>query len=102
MGFSIVLQNERGQPLERVDDPKNLLHKLLPLPDDNSSELLRYIDWYGDTIFNYLQIPALVGELKRLEAKVRPAEDKALLRDIILLASKCEDTPHLYVKFYGD
>jgi hypothetical protein len=32
------------------------LHRLLPHDDEAStSQTLRYIDWYGDTIFNHLQ-----------------------------------------------
>lgn len=51
MGLSIVLETERGEPLDRVDNTKNLLHELLPLHDDLSYQLLRFVDWYADTTF---------------------------------------------------
>lgn len=55
MGLSIVLETESGEELERVDDPSNILHRLLPRSDNGSYLLLRFIDWYGDTVFNQLQ-----------------------------------------------
>ena len=103
MGLSIVLETERGEELDRVDDTKNLLHELLPLHDDVSFQLLRFVDWYADTTFNALQVPVVISELKRIaEEKAKTPEEKALLEDIVRLADSCLVSGPLYVKFYGD
>jgi hypothetical protein len=56
MGLNIVLTDCNGEFVERIDDPRNLLHRLLPPADEESESVLTKIDWYGDTYFNHLQI----------------------------------------------
>lgn len=102
MGLNVVLETERGEPLEEVGDPTNLLHRLLPSQDDPSYKYLRFIDWYGDTIFNRLQIEPFLAEWQRLLNKARTIEESALLEEIKRLAERCRSEPHTYLKFYGD
>ena len=103
MGLIIRLETERGKELDRVDDPKNLLHKLLPLHDDTSFQLLRFVDWYADTTFNGLQAPVVISELNRIaEERAETPEGKALLADIARLADHCLGVGPFYLKFYGD
>lgn len=103
MGLVIRLETERGKELERIEDPKNLLHKLLPLHDDTSFQLLRFVDWYADTTFNGLQAPVVISELNRIaEERAKTAEEKALLVDIVRLAEHCLAPGPFYLKFYGD
>jgi len=47
MGLSITLINFKAETIDRVDDPKNLLHKLLPSANEDSDRLLAAIDWYA-------------------------------------------------------
>jgi len=49
MGPGIVSTDCNGKFLERVDDPKNFLHKLLPPADEAAENVLSKINWYGDT-----------------------------------------------------
>lgn len=102
MGLSIVLQDERGARVDGVLDPTNVLHRLLPTAGDTSSRCLRYVDWYGDTVFNRLQMGDVLDELQTLFRNARAGEEKELLGRIIDLANKCKREPHLYVKFSGD
>jgi hypothetical protein len=44
----------------------NFLHRLLPPHDDDTYYCLRYVDWYGDTVFNRLQIETVLQELERI------------------------------------
>jgi hypothetical protein len=55
--LTAVLEDEAGEPLERVEDATNILHRLLPGPDDQRYVYLGTIDWYGDTVFDRLQAP---------------------------------------------
>ena len=101
MGFCIILENEDGERLEQVDDPKNLLHQLLP-SEDASYQYLRFIDWYGDTIFNRLQIQPFLDEWDRITRAARTSEENELLGRIRELAIRCSTKPHLYLRFAGD
>jgi hypothetical protein len=54
MGIEAVLETEDGEQLDSVGDPTNVLHRVLPKAGDPSFQCLSCIDWYGDTVFNYL------------------------------------------------
>ncbi len=66
MGLTIRLQNESGDTIEEVFDPKDLLGPHLPLPNDESCQCLRFIDRFGDTYFNRLQMQTFLIEWDRL------------------------------------
>jgi hypothetical protein len=102
MGFSIVLENERGEAIATLEDPVNLLHKILPSPDDKGFHYLNQIDWYGDTTFNRLQLTGLRLELLQLKNTVTLPDAIALLTQLDELAARSQVEPHLYMKFYGD
>lgn len=102
MGLTIILETENGEAIEQVGDPTNLLHLLLPTPDDASFTCLRFIDLYGDTVFNRLQMGTFLAEWKRIVNLARTSEEKELLNRIENLARRCQNEPHLYLKFYGD
>ena len=101
MGFCIILECERGEPLEQVEDPKDILHQLLP-SEDHSYHYLRFIDWYGDTVFNRLQIPCFISEWDILAESAQTPDETALLTRIRELAIRCAQEPHLYLRFSGD
>ena|SRR2546422_327621 len=66
-----------------------------------SSICLRFIDPYGDTIINQLQLPILLAELRELrdispETDLREHIEKAIR---FIEASK---EPHVYIRFVGD
>jgi hypothetical protein len=98
----VVLETESDEQLERLEDRKNLLHRILPSPGDSSYQLLRYIDSYGDTSFNRLQIAPLLQEIEQLSSSALSVEEKQLISDIKRLPRHCQIGPHLYLKFYGD
>jgi hypothetical protein len=101
MGLGIVLTDCNGKFLERVDDPKNFLHKLLPPADKASESVLAKIDWYGDTYFNYLQVERLLEEWDQLEQRAESPEEKALLVGVRQLAVRCRNDRAL-LQFIGD
>jgi hypothetical protein len=102
MPFSIVLETEDGGQLERIEDLSNLLHRVLPSNDDSSYQYLQFIDWYGDTVFNGLQMKPFKAEWKRLKKVAQTDEEKVILARVNILADRCQTEPHLYLKFYGD
>ncbi|HEY8209543.1 MAG TPA: hypothetical protein VIG99_18780 [Myxococcaceae bacterium] len=102
MGLTIVLENERGEPLEQVEDPTNVLHRLLPAPEDATYRCLSGIDWYGDTVFNHLQAPQLLTEWRRASTAASSPDESAVMKAIERMAERVANERHLYLKFYGD
>jgi hypothetical protein len=62
------------------------------------SKLLSYLDPYGDTFFNRLQIDDLIEDLRHLEK----LETNTLINDICVLAERCKEEINSYLVFYGD
>jgi len=101
MGLTVVLENEAGEPLEQVEDPTNILHRLLPSPDDARYRWIGTIDWYGDTVFNYLQATPFLEEWRRMTAQASGTFESALVQTIEKMAERVANE-RLYLKFYGD
>jgi hypothetical protein len=101
MGIDINLESERGEVLATVADPKNHLHRLLErsLPDE---PLLAEIDWYGDTVFNRLQIPRFLSHWQIVANQCQNPDELRIVEDVKELAVRCEGSVHLYLKFVGD
>ena len=74
--------------------------EVIPPTDDRQSPCLRWVDPYGDTIFNKFQAAALVNEL---EALVAASPDlTSSLAGVARLARDCAEGTHLYLWFVGD
>ncbi len=103
MGLTIQLQDESGTAIaEAIQDPANSFAKLLPQEDDKSFHLIRYIDRYGNTVFNGIQMKDLLTDLTVLEGRATNLPDRQIVAAIRDLAGKCEEEPHRYLKFIGD
>jgi len=101
MGLSVVATDYSGKVLERINDPKNFLHKLLPPSDEESATILAKIDWYGDTYLNYLQMAQFLREWDRLAQRAETLEENELLHGVTLLANRCRKERTL-LRFIGD
>jgi len=102
VGLTIVLESEDGRALATVEDFKNRLHHLLPKHDDDHFQMIRFIDWYRDTVFNRLQAATFLKEWETLRGNENSKEDEDLVSAIRELAFRLQTEPHLYLKFYGD
>lgn len=102
MGITAVLETEDGKPLESVEDPTNVLHRVLPEVGDVKYQCLSHIDWYGDTTFNYLQAPQLLAEWQTLKNEKGDSETQRVIDSIRSLAERLREERHVYLKFYGD
>ena len=63
MGIDAEIQAEDGRSIERLSDDRGSLAKFLVMVDADGSSCLRFIDPYGDTLFNSLQLPVLEAEI---------------------------------------
>ena len=102
MGIDVRLEDEDGNEEKSVLDPGFDLEKLLPSIEDETSYCLRFIDPYGDTVFNNLQIPKFIFELEKAIEKVDDEKAITIGKEILNLAKECSKDVHLYLKFYGD
>lgn len=102
MGIDVYLETEDGTVIAELSDPQNIIKHLIPL-DDAHFPLLRYVDLYGDTVFNRLQMDQVLAELKQLKKNVsRSSEEVKYITAIEDMAHRCRSEPHLYLKFRGD
>ncbi|GLI37285.1 hypothetical protein KI811_18400 [Geobacter hydrogenophilus] len=102
MGIDARIEDENGQCIEELGDPKELVVVLLPRYDDNTSNCMRFIDPYGDTTFNKPQMQILINELKQSIEKASNLEAKEHGKKLLEMAKKVSEDVHLYLKFYGD
>ncbi len=101
MGIKVALQTIHGKDLGLVSKTWGMLDRVLPIGNPRFP-MLRYIDPYGNTIFNGDQMYPLLEELDRLAAEVSNEDGKALLAQIRELAIHCRDHPHEFLRFIGD
>ncbi|MGB0036829.1 MAG: hypothetical protein WBP79_15270 [Candidatus Acidiferrales bacterium] len=101
MGVDIRLEDKNGNKLDESPDLENLLSRLLPAWDDAIFHCLRYVDPWGETIFNHLQMDELISELRKIRAKAATEEERAFIDNIESMAMRCKDE-NLYLKFLGD
>jgi hypothetical protein len=102
MGIEVVVEDERGTKLASLEDPTNILHRVLPSQEDSEFQCLNRVDWYGDTTFNRHQIPDVRRELNLLATTKKKVEEVEMVRKLEVMATKAEAEPHLFLKFYGD
>jgi hypothetical protein len=103
MGLLIELRTESGEVVDRVGESEPTL--LLVLPDEEEEKefpLLRFVDPYGDTVFNGLQSEALIPELKRLQSRATSQQQRKLMERVLELAEACRSSVHHYLVFVGD
>jgi len=102
----IELRTERGEAVHGLDDPHGGtfdaagdFDRLLA----DASGLLRYVDPYGNTVFNTIQAADLVGEVEQIMTRsdLKPIERRGLAR-LKVMAERCRDGVHLYIWFIGD
>jgi hypothetical protein len=72
------------------------------IDDVENYRLLRYIDRYGDTYFNKLQMPDFLSDWGDAETWAHTPADQAFFVEIERLAVACRDGVHLYLRFVGD
>lgn len=101
MSFTINLEQEDGKIIESIDDGGLLAKCLLDIKNSNFC-CIKYIDSYGDTVFNRLQMDDLIKDISIIKDNVKTKEFDELAEKIIGFAEKCKNEVHLYLKFYGD
>ena len=102
MGINLQWEGEKGNVLERVIDERDLVEQIVAAGGGGASTCLRFIDPYGDTVFNSIQIPVFIAEVRAIPDASLSIEAKRHREKIIALAEKTQSRGHTYLKFYGD
>src|SRR5437879_6092020 len=94
--INIVMQDEHGCDLsERI----NVRSSLVAKNGEVQFVCLRFVDPYGDTVFNRIQMEFVLKDLDLLESQNQKEEDRSLIEEIKTLCLRCQSEPHLYLKF---
>jgi hypothetical protein len=102
MTLLIRLETERGEQVDELQDRDELIAAVIPGIEDIEFHCWRFIDPYGDTVFNGLQMETFLVELDALQRRHSDPRTQASLARLERLARRCRDGVHLYLKFYGD
>jgi len=102
MGIDVRIVDESGRELSCLLDPQNLTKKLLPDVSDGRFHCLRFIDLYGDTVFNRYQLPVVIAEIEIMLKGTKDEKVRVHGTAIIELARRALNDVHQYLKFYGD
>ena len=95
--LNIILQEEHGIPIKTCYS--SLDYEEFENMRFDTFKLIRYIDFYGDTVFNNLQMDDLISDFKLLKSFSKQYE---VINEIIELAIECKGSVHTYLKFVGD
>jgi hypothetical protein len=94
MTWPVVWQDENGEELGRFDNP-GFLSGFLPADDEpRTTVCLRFIDPYGDTVFNQLQLDQLLIELASLRPGITDLRVRRALDQLLAFLRRCAGQVH--------
>ena len=103
MGIEVVLQNEKSDSIsETVHDAQAVIVICLSDFADSAYSCVRFIDPYGDAVFNRLQAIVMIEEWDRLRHSFQERNAETVWSDVRKLIVRCSEEPHTYLKFIGD
>ena len=102
MAMRIALETESHEQKVLISDDHNFLSKVIGYPDSKSFPMLASIDWYGNTVFNRMQIDRLLTEWETLFSKAVAPAERSLLEAVKELSLNSREDVHQYVVFIGD
>ncbi len=97
--LTIELRDENGMVIRRIYEANRLKQAIADA--ERPSPCLRFVDPFGDTVFNRLQVPELRAELTALRTGRGGAADE-WLDELSALLDECVSSVHTYVWFVGD
>ena len=101
MPMTIAVETERGETVKRFFDVRNHLRRMMERASTDEFRVLRYIDWYGDTLINQVQMEDFIHELRVFSKHAENAGESGVIDALLGFARECEGQ-RLYIKFYGD
>jgi hypothetical protein len=101
MGMDVRLENDTGEAIETLIDSGDCLEKIILECELERSPTLRFIDPFGNALFNRLQIPYLIREVELAREQLSDGRAADFAEDLLALARRCRDEANSYLKFHG-
>ena len=98
MAIDVEWKDANGQRLARYEGPP--IDARLPGQAADGSPCFRFVDPYGDTVFNAAQVAALEEELASISATEGDVAGQARL--LLAFVRILDERTHCYLKFIGD
>lgn len=104
MGVEVAWISERREQEQLIEDSYSTISRLATArwPRLVETTCLRFIDAYGDTVFNQAQLPVLYAEIKTELNFQNSQKDREHLERIIKLIEVAIGEVHTYIIFLGD
>ncbi len=83
-------------------DDTGTLVRIIASLDPARYPYLAYVDPFGITVFNRLQMDVVIPELIQLRTEEDAGRIGSVIDQVIQFATQCRDEVHLYVEFEGD
>ena len=104
MGVDAQIVNTNNDEIVEVlpDINSHLSHLVEENYNNQSSICLRFIEPYGLTMFNQLQLPYFIRELEEAISRIKDRQVKEHCTKFLLLAKKYENKPDRNLQFLGE
>ena len=101
MAFTVEANNHQGHSIASIQLTRELEIRL-PVITDTRYPILRFLDPYGDTTLNRLQIAQLLIELDQLGAEISEPAALQCIDALATIARSAQAEPHSELTFIGD
>jgi hypothetical protein len=104
MGVEVAWVTERQEHLQMVVDSHGTISLLANSrwPTLRGTVCLRFVDAYGDAVFNQAQLPVLIDELQDEVPFLQAENDRTHIEKVIELVRGAIGSTHTYIAFLGD
>jgi hypothetical protein len=97
MSLVVKLEDDLGERSDWV-----MLHGVIPAPSRPDFPLLSGIDPFGKTVFNHLQMEALLLEWDRAKVSAHDESQMEAWKKVKEMAETCRHDRDLYLRFVGN
>ena len=103
MGIGLEWIDENGARRQFISDAKgDFMSFILEAPGFDATVCLRFIDPFGNTMFNQRQLGTLATELESMAPTIRASATAEQVLRFARLIRTAEGKSHTYIKFVGD
>jgi hypothetical protein len=102
MTWPVIWQDEHGGELGRINEPGFPPELIDSAIASASTACLRFVDPYGDTVFNQAQLNELLRELEKQRAGITDLRVRRNLEELLAFLRPCVGQMHTYIKIIGD
>ncbi|MFI0796689.1 hypothetical protein ACH4OY_28975 [Micromonospora rubida] len=98
---TLIVRLRGESPAEEVaatGDDTGTLVRIIASLDPARYPYLAYVDPFGLTVFNRLQMDVVVPELVQLKTEEGAGQIGSVINQVIQFATQCRDEVHLYLK----